>query len=226
MLKPLALGVMFGIPILLAQQATQDLRPEGSGVNPSASQPATDPSAEPSAAPTFTPLTAGEKVERRAERLFEPLTLVGAAMGAGIDQWRNVPPQWGQGAEGYGTRFGSAMGYDFAHNGVALGFDLAMHTDPRYHRLPEAGFKARLWNAVSQSFIANKDDGGRTINMAEIGGNFGAGFIANAWNPPGYNTVGDGLERGALGFAFHTGKNVLREFMPDLLRAAHLRSSN
>ena len=238
MTKSIALGILFAVPAWLFAQQPPNLpeegAAEGSGANADAGQrpidPPTgrpaDPPAASAAAPAFVPLTPGEKTARRAERLVEPLTLLGAAMGGGIEQWRDIPPKWGQGWDAYAARFASAEGYNAAHNGVALMFDLAMHTDPRYHRMAEAGFKARLWNAVSQSFIATKDDGGTTVNLAEIGGNFGAGFIANAWNPPLHDRPMDGLERGAIGFAYHTGKNVLREFMPDLLRMAHLRSAN
>jgi hypothetical protein len=84
--------------------------------------------------------------------------------------------------------------------------------------MPDGTLKARLWNAVSQSFIAYKDSGGQTVNVSEIAGNFGAGFIANSWEPHGENHVGDGLTRGALGLAYHTGKNVAREFLPDIFR--------
>lgn len=169
----------------------------------------------------YTPLTPEQKIKRRALRLIEPVTLVSSAMGAGIDQWRNVPQHWGQGYEAYAIRFASSEGYTAAHNSVALGFDLAFHLDPRYRSMPEGTFKARLWNAVSQSVIAYKDSGGRTVNVSEIAGNFGAGFIANSWQPPGDGTVGDGLTRGAMGLAFHTGKNVAREFLPDILHRRH-----
>jgi CheY-like chemotaxis protein len=150
-------------------------------------------------------------------RLVEPVTLFSSALGAGIDQWRNAPPEWGQGSEGYARRFASAEGFTAAHNAIGLGFDLAFHLDPRYRRLSQAGFMPRLRNAVSQTFIANKDDGGKMINVSEIAGNFGAGFIANSWQPAGYNRAGDGLTRGAFGLAYHTLKNVAREFLPDLL---------
>jgi hypothetical protein len=36
--------------------------------------------------------------------------LVGAALAAGINQADNTPPDWKQGAEGYGKRFGSDFG--------------------------------------------------------------------------------------------------------------------
>jgi hypothetical protein len=163
------------------------------------------------------PLTVQQKVTRRAWRLIEPVTLVDSAFGAGIEQWRDVPPQWGHGVEGYAKRFGSAEGFNAAHNGIGLGLDVAFHLDPRYRRMPDGTFKQRMLNAVSQTFLANKDSGGRMINVSEIAGNFGAGFVVNAWEPHGYNTTGDALVRGALGLAYHTGKNVMREFLPDLL---------
>ena len=39
---------------------------------------------------------------------FGPYPIVGAAAVAGINQADNAPPEWKQGAEGYGKRFGSA----------------------------------------------------------------------------------------------------------------------
>ena len=110
-------------------------------------------------------------------------------------RWRDTPPQWGQGSEGYARRFASAEGFTAAHNGIALMFDLGFHLDPRYRRMPGAAFGARLRNAVGQTFIANKDSGGKMINVSEIAGNFGAGFIANSWYPAGYNSAWPMLSR-------------------------------
>jgi hypothetical protein len=171
----------------------------------------------PASATLLTPLTAKQKINQRAWRLIEPVTLVDSAFGAGIRQWRNTPPQWGQGAEGYAKRFASSEGFTAADNGIALGFDLALHLDPRYRRLPDGTAKQRVWNAVSQSFLANKDSGGRMINVSELAGDFGGAFVARTWEPHGYNSAGDALINGALGFAYHVGKNMAREFLPGIL---------
>ncbi len=165
-----------------------------------------------------TPMTAGQKIRRRELRFIQPVALLGSAVSAGWDQMGDVPHQWGQGAEGFAIRFASAEGNTLAFNTVALGFDLSMHTDPRFRRMEEGSVKARIWNAVSQSFLAYKDSGGRTLNVAELAGNYGAGFITNTWEPAGHNGVGDALVRGTTGLAFHTLKNVGREFLPDLVR--------
>jgi hypothetical protein len=41
---------------------------------------------------------------------FGPYPIVGAALAAGINQGDNTPPEWKQGAEAYGKRFGSDFG--------------------------------------------------------------------------------------------------------------------
>lgn len=214
MTKLLSLAIIYPALLFAQGQLPADY-PVAAGDEAIAEPPAASASAN--AVPARVPLTVKQKIDRRAWRLIEPVTLIDSAFGAGIEQWRGVPPQWGQGAEGYAKRFGSAEGFTAASNGIGLGFDLAFHLDPRYRRMPDGTFKQRMWNAVSQTFLANKDSGGRMINVSEIAGNFGAGFVANTWEPHGYNTTGDALVRGALGLAYHTGKNVIREFLPDLL---------
>jgi hypothetical protein len=219
-MKLLNLGIFLAIPMLLLAQepvpAGDESHFNAAGAVDSPSDAANPPSVPTVTTTAPTPLTPMQKAVRRMRRMVEPDDLLFSAAGAGIDQLRHIPPEWGQGAEGYADRFGSAEGYVAAHNAVAAGFDIALHLDPRYRRMPDAGFGARLWNAVSQTFMANKDSGGRMINVSELAGNFSAGFIANAWEPAGYNSPINGFERGALGLAYHTAKNVLREFLPNL----------
>jgi len=209
-MKLSGLSVILAVPAFLLAQSpaapAENTAP--AAVGGSVASPAADP---------WTPLTPMQKVNRRALRLIEPVTLASSAASAGIDQWRRVPHNWDEGGEGYAIRFASAEGYTAAHNTIALIFDESLHLDPRYRRLPEGGVKARIWNAVSQSFLAYKDSGGRTINVSELGGTFGAAFIQGTWMPPGYRSANDSVERGAFGLLFHTGKNVVREFLPDIL---------
>ena len=209
----LSFAVLF--PGLLVAQSM--LLPPDYPVEALGAETTTEAPAKSSGVVVLVPLTPKQKINQRAWRLIEPVTLVDSAFGAGIEQWRNKPPQWGQGAEGYARRFASSEGFTAADNGIALGFDLAFHLDPRYRRMPDGTVKQRVWNAVSQSFLANKDSGGRMINISEIGGDFGGAFVARTWEPHGYNGVGDALINGALGFAYHTGKNIAREFLPGIL---------
>ena len=138
--------------------------------------------------------------------------------GAAIDQWEDEPPEWGQGWGAYGTRVASAEGVNVSYNAIGATADLIFHLDPRYRRLENAGIKKRIWNAISQEFLAYKDSGGRMINVSTLAGSYGAGFITNTWQPAEDSKISDGFIRGTLSIATHTGGNVAREFLPDLLR--------
>jgi hypothetical protein len=222
MMKLLTQGILLAVPSFLLTPGNVFAQyPVAAAGETHATAPAaaTEDPPPPTAVPgspgtAYVPLTAAQKAVRRARRMVEPLDLLSSALGAGFEQWRNVPREWGQGIEGYGRRFGSSEGYTASDGAVGLAFDIGFHLDPRYRRMPQARFGARLWNAVSQTFVANKDSGGRTVNISEIAGNFGAGFISNTWEPRGYNATGDALTRGALGLAYHALKNVAREFLP------------
>src|SRR5579884_61674 len=79
------------------------------------------------------PLTAPEKLHLWAKTAFDPFE--GAAIGlqAGLSQWQNEFPEYGQGAAGYGKRYGAALA-----DGMSSGFfsnafyPILLKEDPRF----------------------------------------------------------------------------------------------
>jgi hypothetical protein len=57
--------------------------------------------------PTYTRPTEKTKLHNYVFDAFGPYPIAGAAIAAGINQAERTPPEWEQGAEGYGKRFGS-----------------------------------------------------------------------------------------------------------------------
>src|SRR5665213_2634739 len=92
------------------------------------------------------PLTSEQKAARRVKQLISPMNQLGVAVSSAVGQWSGVPHAWGQGAEGYARRFGSAEGIVTTNNAIGLTSDIIFHIDPRYRRMPEAPTKARVWN--------------------------------------------------------------------------------
>lgn len=165
-----------------------------------------------------TPLSASSKVEARFGRLVDPLTFVWSAAGAGIGQWRDSPPEWGQGAAGLARRFAASEAYKFTQNSLALGFDTGLGLDPRFHPSHDSGIWPRVRSAVGQTFFAYKDSGGRMFNYSEVCSSYGAAFIANSWFPAHANGGMNALERGTIGLGLNTASNVAKEFWPDIKR--------
>jgi hypothetical protein len=170
-----------------------------------------------------TPLTTSEKAVTRFERMIDPLTLLYSAAGAGIGQWRDEPPEWRQGAGGFGRRFAASEGWKITQNSVALGFDKAFGLDPRFHPSTETRFWPRLGSAMAQTLVAYKDSGGRAFNYSQVCGSYGASLISNSWFPSHSNGVGDALERGTIGLGLNTASNVAKEFWPDIRRTVFRR---
>jgi len=56
----------------------------------------------PSATDPYAPLSVREKARIFGHRIIAPTSLATSAFSSGIDQWRDSPPEWGQGMAGYG----------------------------------------------------------------------------------------------------------------------------
>jgi hypothetical protein len=84
-------------------------------------------------APNPAPLTAGQKFHLGWKIISDPVSLLGTAISAGIDEARNSHPEFGQGTEGYAKRFGAQ--YASQVDRVIIGrvvMQSIFHQDPRY----------------------------------------------------------------------------------------------
>jgi hypothetical protein len=163
---------------------------------------------------TATPFSMGEKFDYRVVQSFGLRGFGGAALGAGVAQWADVPHEWGQGFSGYATRYGSAFGTNLSRQSMAFVLESTFHEDPRYFPSREKGFKARLKNVLLQTVVTRKDGGGDRFAYARIGSAFAAGQLVNAWQPASNGSVGGGLERGLIILGGDAAYNFMQEFFP------------
>ena len=167
-----------------------------------------------------TPLTTSQKAEVRIGNIVNPWSLLGSITGAAIEQWRDHPPEWGQGGAGYARRVGSGLGWIAIQNMIGLELDVKMGMDPRYHPSHATKIWARARDAMVQNFIGYKDSGARALNYSEFAGSYGAGFLSDVWYPNGSRGFNDALVRGSIGLGFNSLSNVGKEFWPDIKRLA------
>jgi len=93
---------------------------------------------------------------------------------------------------------------------------VVFHQDPRYHRIEEGGVIRRGWYAASRVLITRTDDGRSTFNTSHILGALGSRTMANAYLPSRDRTWGHTLESTGSVLLDDMGRNLLREFGPDL----------
>src|ERR1035441_2372016 len=65
--------------------------------------------AAPAATTPLSRLTASGRAKLYVSALINPFSFVESAASAGFGQWRDRPPEWRQGAAGYGRRFASSF---------------------------------------------------------------------------------------------------------------------
>src|SRR5580704_6745497 len=169
------------------------------------------------------PMTAAQKYKVAVRSSFDYVQFPWYAALAGISQAQNSEPGYGQGAEGYAKRFGSAFAdgtiENFMVNAVV---PAALHTDPRYYQLGKGGFVHRTGYALSRLFITRTDSGHNTFNFGEIGGSgMAAALSTYSYHPKSDKTLSNTASVWGTQVGYDAILIVLNEFWPDIRRKFH-----
>jgi len=165
--------------------------------------------------PNAAPLTPKQKFELAWKTMIDPVTfgLTGAI--AGIQQSDNDLGGYGQGAEGYGKRYGAA--YADSVVGTFIGSAILpslLKQDPRYFYKGTGSKRSRVLYALANAVICKGDNGHWQVNYSGIMGSLAAGGISNLYYP---NKDRNGLsltfENALIGIGATAAANVLQEFV-------------
>ena len=165
----------------------------------------------------FVPVKARTKFKLSAADAFDPYGFAAAGVNAGAEQAANDHPQYGQGASGYGKRYGA----DFADEATSelLGggvFPALFHQDPRYFRMEHGGVWKRSWYALTRSVVTKDDIGESEFNGSSVLGDYTAASISNLYYPKPDRTFGQTAQRGSILLLEDSAFNLLKEFWPDV----------
>lgn len=159
------------------------------------------------------PLEPKQKLEMAVRARSDPFVFIATAVVAGIQQARDKPHSYRQGAEGYAKRYGSA----FATGTLSRFFGSAIypslfHQDPRYFYKGTGSRGSRAWYAMTRSVVARGDNGKWQPNYSHVLGGMTAGAISNLYHPGSERGFGLTFENAALGIGFTAAGNLVREF--------------
>jgi hypothetical protein len=150
---------------------------------------------------------------------FDPVTFLSAGFEAGLDQAQNTDPSYGQGAEGYGRRFGAEFAgqassrffKDFAYPSI-------FSEDPRYYRLIHGSAGRRLLHALEHAVVAHRDNGKHMFNFSEWLGTASTVVLSNTYHPDNQRGFSSAAQRVGYSILQDIGFDVLREFWPEISR--------
>lgn len=158
-----------------------------------------------------------EKFRLFVQDSVDPVTFLTVAFDAGLDQAQNTAPSYGQGAEGYGRRFGAEYAGEVS-SGLLKDFvyPTIFSEDPRYYRLARGTAKRRFVHAMEHAVIAHRDNGSVMFNFSEWLGTASTVALSNTYYPDNKRGFAPAAERFGSDVLQDMGFDVLREFWPEI----------
>jgi hypothetical protein len=171
-------------------------------------------------------------------KVFSASTIFGAAFFGEIAQMRHNPPEWPQGAEGFGQRFGTRYAQSLSKSTAEFLFGFL--EDPRSgpppqprilkngvwvpnplmhnHHPANASFGGRLGRALLSVVWTHYDSGEDHIAFSRVGGAVASGLVGRLWTPDPYNTWAQVGVRTGTAFGGYAAGAVFHEFEPDITK--------
>ena len=171
----------------------------------------------PDLATTTAPLSAGQKFTLFLNDSISGQAIAVSAVSAGVEQGFNWLAGYGQGAKGYGKRFGASMARSASDSffGTFL-FATMLRQDPRFF-VPRS---PTFWQATKYSLlrvvITRSDSGAATVNSSGLLGPLAGEGLANLYLPIEDRTVGNTFVRYATDLGWHAAENLLRSYWPGI----------
>src|SRR6185437_449066 len=178
---------------------------------------------EPVETSYYTPLSSQQKFHIFVQQTYSFYTFANTAFDAGWAQMTDDWPAYGQGMEGYGKRYGALLANheagSFFENFL---FPAVLRQDPRYFRMGNGhSLFARVPYAASRVLVTRSDSGRHTFNSSLLLGLLFVDSLTNAYYPRPQRGFGETMSRFGGGVLSSAETNLLREFMPDMMRIFH-----
>ena len=164
--------------------------------------------------PDAAPLNTKQKFELAWRTTIDPVTFVLTGAIAGIQQAENSFSGYGQGAQGYGKRYGAS--YADLTIGTFIGsaiFPSILKQDPRYFYKGTGSIRARALYAIANALICKGDNKRWEPNYSNVLGSIAAGGVSNLYYPQKNRGAALVFENAGIGIGSTAAANVLQEFL-------------
>jgi hypothetical protein len=162
------------------------------------------------------PLTSKMKFRLAYKSLTNPYFFGRTAAWAGVQQARDNPSEWQQGAKGYGKRLGAGFA-DGITGGLISNAILPslLHQDPRYFYQGTGTKKSRALHAMWAPFVCKGDNGAWQPNYSQLGGSLISYSIATAYYPQSNRSAGHVFQTFGIDMGLHVVGSLAQEFILD-----------
>jgi carboxypeptidase family protein len=159
------------------------------------------------------PLTTKMKFHLAYKGLTHPAFFGFEAVWAGVEQAADTP-NYRQGAQGYGERFGAnvASGASEALFSNAI-LPSLLHQDPRYFYRGSGTNRSRAWHAILAAFVCQGDNGKLQPNYSQWGGSLISASLSNTYYPGSNRGAGLVFKNFGTSMGLHVVLGLAQEFV-------------
>lgn len=168
-------------------------------------------------------LTSHEKGVLAMRDFLDPFNFVTIAGYSAIVVGTNSRTAYGPGFEGFAKLTGYGLAEDAQGEFLqTYAISSLTHEDPRYHRMPTASVKRRLWHAIEHTYVTRSDDGGHMPNYATLLTYPISAELCNLYVPGIQTDAASTARRVGIGLATDPAGAIVAEFLPDVARRIHI----
>jgi hypothetical protein len=165
---------------------------------------------------TYHPITPRQRLRWFITNTIGPPHLVGGVFVSAFGTALNRPKEYGRHWGGFADRYGMRLTGIVTGNAIEASVGLMLREYPRYFRVQDRPFKARIENIARLTFVARRDDGSYGPAYARYMAIAGNNFISNTWRVHSEANVQNALLRTTEGFAGRMALNAFEEFWPNV----------
>ena len=171
-------------------------------------------------ATTDRPLSPKQKFQLAVNESLSLAAVGGALFSASLSQARDALPGYGQGAEGYGKRFGAAMATSTSTQFLGtFALATAFRQDPRFFVSGNGSLSQSVRYGLRRVIITRTDARGEAVNWSGLMGPMAAQGLANTYLPDTERTAGKTFLRYGTYLGLRAGVNVAKEYWPTIFKS-------
>jgi len=173
----------------------------------------------PDIATSAGPMTTGDKFKLFVNQSISPPYILAAGVSAAYNQARDIPEEYGQGWDAYGSRYGASLARASSDSffGTFL-FTSVLHEDPRFFPQSHPTFWGSVKYSAQRVFVTRTDSGQNTFNASGVVGSLAAEALANSYLPHSEQTGAANAERFATDLGWKFAGNMFKNYWPTIFR--------
>src|SRR5258708_2969760 len=156
------------------------------------------------------------RTNKYLRRLAGPHLFSEVLPGILLQQLENRPRAWGRSGTALGKRAASQYGQFLINESITAGVGALRGEGINFHRRGQGWMASRISHVLLSGVMTKKNDGSRTIALANLSGSYGSAVLSDLWYPSIHRSGRRMFYRGTLLLTFEVGGNALAEFWPDV----------